>query len=91
MAELQDIKWNSDTKREDKSSVLSLGHVGGGHMGGYGGSWDSSRDSGWLRRKEIRFLVRSWIAHLSLVPDPQRIYPKSLSTVIFSWNIKKSL
>lgn len=60
-------------------------------MGRHGGSWDSSRDSGWLRRKEIRFLVRSWMAHLSLVPDPQRIYPKSLSNVIFSWNIKKSL
>lgn len=88
MAELQDVEWNSDTKGEDKSSVLSLGRGAGGHMGGNGGSWDSSRDSGWLRRKEIRFLVRSWMAHLSLVPDPQRIYPKS---VIFSWNIKKSL
>lgn len=91
MAELQDVEWNSHTKGEDKSSVLSLGRGAGGHMGGHGGSWDSSRDSGWLRRKEIRFLVRSWMAHLSLVPDPQRIYPKSLSTVIFSWNIKKSL
>lgn len=32
-----------------------------------------------LRRKEERFPVRSWMAHLSLVPDPQRLYPKSLS------------
>lgn len=88
MAELQDSKWNSDSKGEDKSSVLSLGW-GWGHL--RGGSWDSSRDTGWLRRKEKRFLVRSWMAHLSLVPDPQRNYPKSLSTMIFSWNTKKSL
>lgn len=34
MAELQDVEWNSDTKGEDKSSVLSLGPGVGGHMGG---------------------------------------------------------
>lgn len=34
MAELQDIEWNSDTKGEDKSSVLSLGRGRGEHMGG---------------------------------------------------------
>lgn len=49
MTELQDSEWNSDTKGEDKSSVLSLGW-GWGHLGG--GSWDSSRDTGWLRKKE---------------------------------------
>lgn len=79
---------NGTPRARERTKAVSF--PGGGDIWG-GGSWDSCRDTGWLRKKEKRFLVRSWMAHLSLVPDPQRNYPKSLSTMIFSWNIKKSL
>lgn len=47
MAELQDIEWNSDTKGEDKSSVLSLGRGGGTH----GRAW-------W----QLGLIQRQWLA-----------------------------